>query len=170
MTMKKILAALIIGSFLIAGCVKSNNKCSYSDSKVIAPAAEVDSLNTLLVDSGIVATQNSAGFFYTIDNPGSGVSIANLCSTISVTYDGSIFKGKTFDSTAAGNTATFQLGQVIAGWQKGLPLVSKGGHITLYIPPSLAYGGNAVTDNGGNVIIPANSYLVFHVGLADVLQ
>lgn len=165
---KKILAALVFISFLIAGCVKTDRKCPYPDSTVTATTTEIDSLHKLLQDSGIVATQNAAGFSYTIDHQGTGTAVTNLCSTVSVTYKGSIFNGPVFDSTATGDLANFQLGQVIIGWQKGLPLISKGGDITLYIPPSLGYGSNVIKDNAGNVIIPANSYLVFHVHLADV--
>lgn len=165
--MKKILAGLVLFSFIIAGCVKSDHKCSYTDSSVVASSTEIDSLHKLLQDSGIVATQNPAGFFYTINKQGSGVSVPNLCANVTVGYVGSIYKGKVFDSTGTG-LATFQLGQVIVGWQKGLPLISKGGDITLYIPPSLGYGSSAITDNSGNTVIPANSYLVFRIQLVDI--
>ncbi len=168
--MKKVLTGcLIISTFLIASCVKKASTCAYSVSGVIAPSAEIDSLKTLLADSGIVGTQqNDAGFLYKIDTAGTGTSIVNLCSTVTVAYKASFFNGTQFDSTITGQFTSFQLGQVIVGWQKGLPLINSGGAITLYIPPSLAYGPNAVTDNLGNIIIPANSYLIFHVYLADV--
>ncbi len=92
----------------------------------------------------------------------------SLCSTVAVFYRAGFFNGKGFDSTATGAPAIFQLGQVIPGWQKALPLVAKGGDITLYIPPSLAYGSKSVKDSSGNVVIPANSNLVFRVLIADV--
>jgi peptidylprolyl isomerase/FKBP-type peptidyl-prolyl cis-trans isomerase FklB len=57
---------------------------------------------------------------------------------------------------------------VIAGWQEALPLIKKGGGITLYSPPSLGYGSKSVEDTAGHVLIPANSNLVFRVVLADV--
>ena len=85
-----------------------------------------------------------------------------------MTYRGSFFNGVTFDSTANNDVASFQLGQAIVGWQKALPLISKDGVMTLYLPPSLAYGPNPVRDNFGNIVIPGNSYLVFNISLKDV--
>ena len=64
--------------------------------------------------------------------------------------------------------ATFQLGQVIVGWQKGLPLISKGGDITLYIPPTLGLWSQQVQDSHGNVVIPGNSYLIFNINMVDI--
>ena len=167
--MQKIATSLIVISFFIAGCVKNKNTaCGFVQSSVIAPTSEVDSLKTLLKDSAIIAMPNATGFFYSVQQSGSGTSIFNLCSTVSVSYKGTFFNGTSFDSTVTGQLATFQLGQVIAGWQKGLPLISKGGEITLYIPPTLGYGPLPFTDRNGNVVIPGNSYLIFHVKLVDV--
>jgi FKBP-type peptidyl-prolyl cis-trans isomerase FkpA len=168
MMIKKMLTGVLIGCIVFAGCVK-HDKCGYSNSAVIAPDAEVQNLKDSIFAHGVnTATLDPAGFYYTIGNPGSGASVSNLCSTVSVSYRGSYFNGATFDSTAASQLATFQLGQVIVGWQKGLPLVSKGGQITLYIPPTLAYGPNDVKDNSGNVLVPGNSYLVFDINLVDI--
>ena len=168
MMMKKILSALVLFSVLIAGCVKSDTKCSFTDSGTVAPATEIDSLTKLLADSGITATRHPSGFFYKISSNGTGAGIANLCSNITVSYKGSLFNGQVFESTVAGNEAVFQLCLVIVGLQKGIPLVSKGGDITLYIPPSLGYGSNVVKDRQGNIIIPANSYLIFDVHIVDI--
>jgi len=166
--MWKILSGLILSSLLIASCIKSDTKCSYVDSKVVASAAEIDSIHQFLTDSGLVAAPHASGFFYKISGSGTGNGITNLCTNITVTYKGTFFNGHVFDSTAVGNVATFQLGQVIAGWQKGLPLISTGGDITLYIPPSLAYGSSPVQDSQGNVIIPANSYLIFTIHIVAI--
>ncbi|MEP6951574.1 MAG: FKBP-type peptidyl-prolyl cis-trans isomerase [Ginsengibacter sp.] len=138
------------------------------DSTTIAPSIEIDSLQKVLTDSGITASQHSPGLFYKINGTGTGTGVTNLCSNVTVTYKGSYFNGHVFDSTATGKVAAFQLGQVIVGWQKGLPLVSKGGDITLYIPPSLGYGVNPIKDTQGNVIIPGNSYLVFVIHVVDI--
>lgn len=166
--MKNVLFGLIIASAVIAGCVKSNNKCPYTDSNFIAPTSEVQALKDSLAVHGISATQDPSGFLYTINQPGTGTGVINLCSNVSVTYKGSLFDSTVFDSTATNQVATFQLGQVIVGWQKGLPLVNKNGDITLYIPPSLGYGPNPVKDNSGNVVIPGNSFLIFNIHITDI--
>jgi FKBP-type peptidyl-prolyl cis-trans isomerase FkpA len=166
--LKKILAGLFLTSFFIVGCVKSSSKCGYTNSTVIAPINEIDSLQTLLLQDSITATENAAGFYYKIDSAGSGTTISNLCTTVAVNYKGTLFNGPTFDSSYVSQLASFQLGQVVTGWQLGLPLIRKGGYITLYIPPSLGYGITPVVDNTGNVIIPASSYLIFTIHLADI--
>ncbi len=78
-------------------------------------------------------------------------------------YTGKLVNGTVFDQTPAGANATLVLGQLIVGWQKGLPLIGTGGKITLYIPPSLGYGSSAVGS------VPANSILIFDIELAGIL-
>ena len=102
--MKKILSGLVLSSVLIAGCVKNDTKCTYTDSKIVAPATEIDSLQRFFTDSGhYCMPQHPSGFFYKISNAGTGTGIANLCSNVTVTYKGSFFNGHVFDSTAAGS-------------------------------------------------------------------
>lgn len=166
--MMKLLVPFLFSLVFMASCVKKDTTCRYVDSTTVAPASEVSSLQDSLAMYGITALPHSSGFFYKINSAGSAPSVANLCTTVTVTYKGQLFNGNVFDSTGANLTASFQLGQVIVGWQKGVPLVNKGGDIDLYIPPSLGYGPNAIKDNNGTVIIPANSYLVFNVHVVDI--
>lgn len=175
--MRKIMALSAFAVLILASCVKNDPKCPFNDSTIIAPTTEQNTLKDSLTAHGINnATMHPSGFYYTINSQGSGKFISNLCTNISAAYKGSFFNGKIFDSTATGAAANFQLGQVIRGWQKGMPLISQGGNITLYIPPSLAYGpndlkdgyGNVVKGADGNALIPGNSYLVFNVNLLGV--
>ena len=160
--MKKILAASVIAIFILSSCLKKDNKCNFSDSTIIASDSEKVALADSLQAHNITnATMHPSGFYYSISNPGTGPGVSNLCSNITVSYKGSFFNGQIFDSTVAGTTAYFQLGEVIPGWQKGIALVKSGGDINLYIPPSLAYGATDIKDQSGAIIVPANSYLVF---------
>ncbi len=160
--MIKFVFRLVLWIALFTGCSKSDNKCNYPDSVITAPANEVQAINNYLAADSIIALQHPSGFFYKITSQGSGQSIVNLCSNVTIRYTGKLTDGTVFDKTAPGNTATFILGDLIIGWQKGLPLISKGGTITLYIPPSLGYGSSA----NGN--IPGNSILIFDVELVDI--
>jgi FKBP-type peptidyl-prolyl cis-trans isomerase FkpA len=167
--MRKIMTLSAFAVLILASCVKNDSKCSFTDSTIVAPTTEQNTLKDSLTAHGITtATLHPSGFYYTINSQGNGKFISNLCTYISAAYKGSFFNGKIFDSTATGTAANFQLGQVIPGWQKGMPLISQGGNITLYIPPSLAYGPNDAKDINGNVVIPGNSYLVFTVNLVAV--
>ena len=93
-------------------------------------------------------------------------------SVVSVLYTASLPDGTVFDSSAAhGNEPlVFTLGAqgLIPGFQIGINGMRVGGERLLSIPPTLAYGASDVTDDAGNVIIPANSTLVFDVQLVDV--
>lgn len=93
---------------------------------------------------------------------------------VTVQYTGWLSTGGTpFDSSRnPGRTAfTVQLGagQVIPGWDEGIPGMKVGGKRKLIIPPALGYGSQGQTDpNTGAVIIPGNATLVFEVELIGV--
>lgn len=73
-------------------------------------------------------------------------------------------KGTQFDSSVGGAPYQFTLGlgQVIAGWDQGLPGMRVGGVRRLIVPPSLGYGSS------GSGSIPGNRALVFDVELLAV--
>ena len=85
--------------------------------------------------------------------------------TIGVYYIGMFPNGTEFDVTRAPEApARIRLGsgQVIAGWDRGIPGMRVGGQRLLVLPPSLAYGSS------GNARIPPNSVLVFLIELVEV--
>ena len=63
-----------------------------------------------------------------------------------------------------GQTATFPLSGVIAGWQQGIPGMKEGGRRLLVIPPDLGYGAQG----SGGAIGPSET-LVFVVDLVSVI-
>lgn len=91
---------------------------------------------------------------------------AKMGSTVSVQYRGTLLNGTQFDSSYdRGEPFSFTIGQgqVIQGWEQGIPGMKVGGKRKLVIPSALAYGDQAM----GNVI-PPNSTLVFEVELLGV--
>ncbi len=92
---------------------------------------------------------------------------AKAGDAISVNYIGALENGTVFDASAKhGGPATFQIGvgQLIKGWDIGIPGMKVGGKRKLIVPPSLGYG----SQNVGNGLIPPNSTLVFEVELMSV--
>lgn len=90
-----------------------------------------------------------------------------------VQYTGWLTTCTVFDTSRQPGRApyTFQLGhgQVIAGWDEGVPGMKVGGKRKLIIPPELAYGASGQTDQTtGATIIPPNATLIFDVELIAV--
>jgi FKBP-type peptidyl-prolyl cis-trans isomerase FkpA len=92
-------------------------------------------------------------------------------NTLTVDYTGWLYdaskadqKGLQFDSSVGRTPFTFTLGtgQVIKGWDQGIPGMRIGGRRRLVIPPSLAYGE---TRSGP---IPPNATLLFDITLISI--
>ena len=85
-------------------------------------------------------------------------AVADTGKVLVVDHVGSI-DGRVFDSSIArGDPFVFQLGagQVIQGWDEGIPGMRVGGRRRLTIPPDLAYGAS-----GAPPLIPPHATLVF---------
>ena len=165
--MRNIIFLLICMITVFASCTKKDPTCNRTDSTVTASAAETQNVQTYLNNNGITGTTlHPSGFYYKIAAAGTGSSVINLCSGVTVKYSGKLTNGTVFDPPAGSNsttsTASFTLGNLIIGWQKGIPLIKSGGKIALYLPPSLGYGAQA------SGTIPANSILIFDIELLNV--
>ena len=85
-------------------------------------------------------------------------------ATVTIHYTGWTQDGGIFDSSVQRNEpATFPLGNLIKGWQEGIPGMKPGGVRRLFIPSAWAYG-----TRGSPPKIPANADLVFEVKLIAV--
>ncbi len=105
------------------------------------------------------------GLKYIIHEQGLGVQAVND-DRVAVDYYGVTLEGKMFDNSfMRGAPYTFPLGkgQVIKGWDFGIPLLKEGGKATLFIPYDLAYG-----EAGSPPNIGPKAELVFYVELVKV--
>lgn len=103
---------------------------------------------------------------------GSGAAIAAGQKAV-VEYTGWLYetsaadhKGKQFDSSKnAGQPFRFSVGagQVIKGWDQGVPGMKVGGSRRLTIPADMAYG-----DVGAGNVIPPGATLIFDVDLIGI--
>ena len=99
------------------------------------------------------------------DNKVGKGAVAKSGDTVTVDYTGRLMNGTKFDSSVGRQPFQFQIGagQVIQGWEQGVPGMKVGGTRTLIIPPSLGYG-----DAGSPPMIPANATLKFEIKLISI--
>lgn len=110
---------------------------------------------------GVITT--ASGLQYQVLRKGNGQS-PKATDTVECHYEGTLIDGTKFDSSYdRGQTATFPLNQVIAGWTEGLQLMKEGGKYRFFIPYELGYG-----ERGAGASIPPFSTLVFDVELVSV--
>lgn len=114
------------------------------------------------MEEGVVALPS--GLLYQVLNEGSGKK-PTAADTVECHYEGRLIDGTVFDSSyKRGESATFPLNGVIAGWAEGVQLMSEGAKYRFFIPYQLAYG-----ERGAGQAIPPFAALVFDVELIKVL-
>jgi peptidylprolyl isomerase len=87
------------------------------------------------------ASKTPSGLASKVLRAGTGTTRPHAWDTVTVTYTGWTTDGKMFDTSEAGSEpATFELGNVIAGWTEGLQLMVVGESRRFWIPAKLAYG------------------------------
>ena len=87
------------------------------------------------------ATTTASGLAYRVLQAGDGGEHPTADSTVEVHYTGWTLDGKMFDSSVVrGETISFPLRGVIAGWTEGVQLMTKGEKSRFWLPAALAYG------------------------------
>lgn len=149
---------LVWGLFLLVGLCSACKKDKYDAEK----QAAID--DALIVDfiakNSIVAIKHQSGVYYQIISPGSGSTSFSASTNVTVNYQGRLLDGTVFDKSAS--ASTFVLGNLIQGWQIGIPLIQKGGRIRLIIPSTLAYKNESPGSS-----IPKNAVLDFTIDLIN---
>lgn len=108
----------------------------------------------------------STGLRYIEQNEGAGAEAAT-CTEVTVSYTGRLLDGTVFDD----GSFSFIPGaaQVVPGFEQGVVGMRVEGTRRIIVPPELGYGSQPVTDRQtGEILIPANSTLVFDVALTEV--
>jgi len=140
----------------------SGGSAATTDQTTPTPLAGVDDFNE---GSGKPVITLPDGLKYINLKVGDG-ALATSKSTVRVHYTGWLSSGQKFDSSRDRGQpfdVTLGQGQVIPGWDEGIPGMKVGGRRKLIIPPALGYG-----DQGSPPVIPAKATLVFTVELLAV--
>ena len=110
---------------------------------------------------GVITTDS--GLQYKVLTAGTGRTPAKS-DQVETHYRGTLIDGKEFDSSyKRGETITFPVSGVIAGWTEALLLMKEGDKWQLFIPGNLAYGPRGA---GGD--IGPNATLIFDIELVAV--
>ena len=139
---------------LVASCV---NPTSSPPTPVEVPIESTTFAAALGVN--LANSQKLASGMYVRDLVVGAGPLVAAGQTLAMHYSGYLVNGTLFDSNTGASPFTFRLarGEVIGGWDLGIPGMRVGGQRQLIIPPSLGYGSTGV---GG---IPGNAVLVFNV-------
>ena len=159
-----LLAALI--ALTLGSCMKEDSNAPL-DAAVEQVTREQyyirEYLRTNRQDSGLIV--HPSGMCYKIIEHGNSRDFITAENVPVVVFERSVFPtGKILESSL-GLPTSFdgrKLKDHILGWQIGLPIVSKGGRIIMYIPSALGFG---ITGIPG--IIPPNTILICDVTLVN---
>lgn len=171
--MRIIALQLLTFFFIVTSCKKDDegpvclSEVDLSTVDQIQLQKDIEVIDQFLSDNGIVAIEHESGLRYVLVKEGSGDKPSNVCNKVLVNYEGRLLSDNSlFDNNSQ---QSFQLDNLILGWQIGFLELNRGASATLYIPSVYAYGTTETVDTNGEVIIPANANLVFEVDLIDFI-
>ena len=149
-------------SACLSACNKSNDVVAQVQAQATIDAKVIDNY---LSAHGLTAKQvDTTGVRYIIDTLGSGNDPFTNSTQVTIGDTGRLITtGAIFSSTDQFHP-TYTLGNVIRGWQLGIPQIQKGGTVTLFLPSRYAYGPYPQTDLG----LPANAVLIFKIKLYNI--
>lgn len=151
-----LLAAIVIVVFLYLKRTSNNEQLAEQNRQAGATMLEE---NKKVV--GVKTTES--GLQYEVLTEGTGTVHPTATDRVKVHYHGTLIDGTVFDSSVdRGESISFGLNQVIAGWTEGLQLMVVGEKTRFTIPSELAYGNRAAGK------IPPGSVLIFDVELLGI--
>ncbi|HTD93443.1 MAG TPA: FKBP-type peptidyl-prolyl cis-trans isomerase [Chitinophagaceae bacterium] len=158
--MKKLVPVLSLCAFLFLypGCGKKDEGC-----KTRPASSEAGAIQNYATAKNLTLTAHPSGLYYQVLDPGTGVT-PTLDSKIYIRYTGKLLDANNtvFDQKSNSAETGWILNSLIDGWQVGIPLIKKGGHIILLVPSSMGYKCEDYYS------IPGNSVLFFDIELVDV--
>ena len=148
-------------ALLLTGCVKELTGPDCVPAPFTTASASGDTITT------------STGLRYIDTQVGLG-QVADWCDFVAVHYDAFLEDGTNFDSSRNQDNIALEftpgLGGFIDGFEQGVIGMRVGGQRRLIIPPALGFGSEPRRDPAGNIIVPANSTVIYDMELAGVIQ
>jgi len=146
---------LLLISLALISCGSDDDEgCAPKNVTSLAPETLIENY---IAENGLTVELNNEGLYYVITNPGEADN-PTLDDMVTVSYRGYYRNDCEFDSAT---DISFGLTNLIQAWQIGIPLLGKGGSMTMIAHPDLAYGSSPT--NG----IKAGEPLIFDIELID---
>lgn len=162
--MSRILLLGLVCCIGFAGCGKVN---TVEQNAAIQLAIDTGIIHNYIVANNLTTVakkDKTSGEYYIIDTPGVGSAVFTSSTKVVVGYKGTVLGSSTVFAETTNFHPAFTLGQVIKGWQIGIPYIKKGGTIRLLVPSGYAYGPYPQPNLG----LPANAILDFTIKLYDI--
>jgi len=158
--MKRIIFLLSVVVVGLSGCSIDTPKPVTFEDQLAKDRAAIDSY---LVSKGIAALTDpdDYGVRYLVNVEGTGIKPLGASDSVTVNYTLRLLPSEA-EVEKSSAPVRFLLGDLIAGWQIGLPLIKQGSKANFYVPSGWAYGFTQKNT------IPPNSNLIFEVELLKV--
>ncbi len=168
-------AALIILLLCVVGLVACTKSSDTGLAAYKAQAAIDDKIiaNYLAANPGLNAKKiDTSGVYYIVKQLGTVNGLFTSSTQVTVGDTGRILKTEQIFTETNDFHPSYYMGQMIKGWQLGIPQIKKGGIVRLLIPSRYAYGPNAQpllgVSFGLTNGLPANAVLDFDIQLYDI--
>lgn len=165
--MNRCFLPILLVAVVMMGCAKTQSDLA----KYKAQAAVDDKIvANYISENNLTDTahrvSDTCGVYYIVLNKGTGNDVFTSSTQVTVSYVGKLMTtGAVFARTdSSAFTPSYVLGQVILGWQLGIPKINKGGEVRLLVPSRYAYGPYAQPQLG----LPANAILDFDIKLYNI--
>lgn len=166
--MSRIILFILFSLSIISSCKNQDTApANEATPQPQQPAADpiqqnIQDIEAYLKTNNIKAEKTASNIYYTVTKEGDGTHPV-LADEVTVHYKGYFLNGEQFDSSYdRGEPTSFPLSRVVQGWQEGIPLFSRGGAGTIFLPSNLGYGSYPPPG------IPPNSVLIFDVELIKI--
>ena len=147
------LAKILALALIMFGCQ------SYSEEEIQSFDNEIDEY---IEDNQLDMNKLESGLYYRVIEDSKSHSTIKYNDQVTFYYTGSILGGEVFQQIPEEEALTFQVKELIVGWQEGLMQLHGKGSIELIIPPHLGYGAKDTKK------IPPNSTLHYTLTVTDV--
>ena len=121
-----------------------------------------DQIEKYIAEHNLDLKKLESGLYYKITKETEDAPLIKYTDQVTFYYSGEFLNGEVFQEIPEDEPLTFQVRELIAGWQEGLMQLHGTGSIELIIPPHLGYGSKD-TDK-----IPPNSILSYTLTVTEV--